>query len=118
MAEEAGGDGEEEEGAGGLIASPPVLDDGDGEASVAIRWILEEVVEVNGDEMGFRDVSGAEKSEGVGRSDLQSKTRLIFDFLFLFLGYKVDSFSIFFWFPKFSVKFDWVHRIPRDLVYA
>lgn len=37
MAEEAGGDGEEEEGAGGLIASPPVLDDGDGEASVAIR---------------------------------------------------------------------------------
>lgn len=44
---------------------------------------------MNGDEMGFRDVSGAEKSEGVGRSDLQSKTRLIFDFLFLFLGYKV-----------------------------
>lgn len=54
------------------------------------------VVEVNGDDVGFRDVSGAEKREGVGRSDLQSKTRLIFDFFFSFLGYKVDSFSIFF----------------------
>lgn len=63
-------------------------------------------MEVNGDEVGFRDISGAEKSEGLGRSDLQSKTRLIFDFRFhFFLVTKSTHFRFSFDFLNFRSNF-------------